>query len=380
YVWFFPGGTPATSEEPNPVVSYAAPGRYDVALQVIRSIDGQEEESTTVKHGYIHVIDARTPIPATVQNTPEGFQVTVPPASWGLENPDSIRTDSVNYSWRMHTQQPGAVNGAGGFGQSTAAAVFPGHFYSDYGQRDAMITGRYDGRNSVGVGVAFSYAYAPLYFERDNPVVLAIRRLYADTLNVYYSTDCGETWELAWSKGGMQLNTADPSYDHSLLQVFVPKRHEWRRDTVRLPKADRKAFIRLKFEAVAGWGNHIYLDDVNVQAFFRCDTCCNAACCVDTCNVNRSEVSSSLGQPKIYPNPAKGRIQAEFFLPFADEPQIELINVYGVRVAWREKEYFPAGNAKLTWDLPPLPAGIYILTFKPRNLSPVSAKITVLGD
>ncbi len=380
YLWLFPGGTPASSDEPNPVVSYAAEGNYDVVLYAIRQTNGHEEESMVVKKNYIRVTDRRTSIPANIQNAPEGFQITVPPVTWGLENPDSVRTDSVGLTWRMHTQAPGMVNGAGAFGKSTAAAVFPGYFYGDYGQRDAMVTVTYNGTQRVGIGVEFSYAYAPLYFERDNPNLLAIRRLYADTLNVWYSTDCGETWELAWSKGGLELNTAGTVPDQDTPGPFVPTRDQWRKETVRLLNADRKPFIRIKFEAVNGWGNHIYLDDVNVQVFFHCDTCCNAACCVDTCDTTSHRLLASASEFVVYPNPAKSEITVDFGLTTAGAVEIELSNLFGVRVASWDTEVFPAGRSKKTLSLPPLPAGVYLLTLRSQKSPALSAKITVLPE
>lgn len=49
--WSFPGGTPETSNEQNPVVSYREPGTYDVTLTVADGL----LQSTTVKSAYIAV-------------------------------------------------------------------------------------------------------------------------------------------------------------------------------------------------------------------------------------------------------------------------------------------------------------------------------------
>jgi hypothetical protein len=292
-----------------------------------------------------------------------------------LENPDSVRTDSTGLTWRMHTQPPGSVNGAGGFGQSTACAVFPGYYYADFGQRDAMVTAYYDARNRVGVGVEFSYAYSPLIFERDNPNLLAIRRLYTDTLNIYYSNDCGQTWILAWSKGGMDLmTTAAPAQTGP----FIPKRDEWKRDTARLLLADRQPFVRLKFEAVSGWGNNIYLDDINVQAFFYCDTCCNGNCCLDTCKISRAAMLEHAF--KVYPNPAKDEVSVDISLSAPDDLEIELTTLYGVRVATWGKESFPQGRSQKRLRVAGLPAGVYILRFLSRNSHLYSTKITLLPE
>ncbi len=51
YEWHFPGGTPGTSAQQNPVVQYAAPGTYDVTLIVVTA-DGPD---TLVRPGYVTV-------------------------------------------------------------------------------------------------------------------------------------------------------------------------------------------------------------------------------------------------------------------------------------------------------------------------------------
>jgi PKD repeat protein len=58
YEWSFPGGTPSTSTEENPVVFYFEPGLFDVTLTVSDGIG----TSTLVKEGYV-VVDFATGIP-----------------------------------------------------------------------------------------------------------------------------------------------------------------------------------------------------------------------------------------------------------------------------------------------------------------------------
>lgn len=57
FEWQFPGGNPATSTLENPVVTYSAPGEYDVTL----FLNGPLGESTSSQQGYIQVFD--TPLP-----------------------------------------------------------------------------------------------------------------------------------------------------------------------------------------------------------------------------------------------------------------------------------------------------------------------------
>lgn len=53
YAWVFEGGTPATSGEENPVVTYETPGDYDVTL----TVSNDTEQDETVMEDYINVME-----------------------------------------------------------------------------------------------------------------------------------------------------------------------------------------------------------------------------------------------------------------------------------------------------------------------------------
>ena len=53
YAWVFEGGTPATSDEENPIVVYETPGIYDVTLTVSNDL----EEDETIMEDYITTLD-----------------------------------------------------------------------------------------------------------------------------------------------------------------------------------------------------------------------------------------------------------------------------------------------------------------------------------
>lgn len=69
WLWSFPGGEPATSTEPAPVVTYANPGLYDVTLVIS---NGQYSD-TLVKPSYVWVEYC------TVSNEPRGSKPTIYP-------------------------------------------------------------------------------------------------------------------------------------------------------------------------------------------------------------------------------------------------------------------------------------------------------------
>ena len=58
WTWDFQGGTPATSSDQNPVISYDTPGTYDVTLSIT---DGNSNDQIT-KTGYIIVREILAPV------------------------------------------------------------------------------------------------------------------------------------------------------------------------------------------------------------------------------------------------------------------------------------------------------------------------------
>jgi PKD repeat protein len=92
YAWSFPGGTPATSSLPNPVVQYAETGNYDVSLTVTNS----EGTSTALRPNFVTVfalpnafagVDQTICTGATAQLQASGGNSYLWMPSTGLSNP-----------------------------------------------------------------------------------------------------------------------------------------------------------------------------------------------------------------------------------------------------------------------------------------------------
>jgi PKD repeat protein len=72
YQWSFPGGNPATSTDPNPVVTYASTGTYDVTLVATNDL-GSDEEAVV---GYITVVSGED-CPSCVMRTSADVPVNI---------------------------------------------------------------------------------------------------------------------------------------------------------------------------------------------------------------------------------------------------------------------------------------------------------------
>jgi PKD repeat protein len=96
--WTFPGGTPGTSSQQNPVVTYSTPGTYDVTLLVG---DGSTTNSLT-KTAYITVADITANFTASATTVVVGNSVTFTdntscnPTSWSWSFPGGTPSSSTS--------------------------------------------------------------------------------------------------------------------------------------------------------------------------------------------------------------------------------------------------------------------------------------------
>jgi PKD repeat protein len=166
--WSFQAGTPATSSSSMPIVQWAAPGTYSVRM----TLSTPNGSNTITKLSYINVSN---PIALPLN---EGFQnATFVPANW---TPVNIGNDNVYWS-RTTT--------CGGFGTSTACALFDNAGLDAGGDRDEMRTPKYNCTNVVSARLRFDVAYKVL------------NNVESDTLRVNVTTNCGTSWYLPLISG-----------------------------------------------------------------------------------------------------------------------------------------------------------------------------------
>lgn len=167
----------------------------------------------------------------------EGFQATTfPPTGWTINNPNG------NYTW-------GRTTAAGGFGASSASArITHNSTTNSTGNIDELILPYMNFSALSTARIRFAVAHA-----RWNTT-------YIDSLKVLVSGDCGATWQTLYAKGGSSLATAP-----DVASNFTPTAAQWRNDSVVLNSYIGNPFVRIKLVTVSGWGNRIYLDDININ-------------------------------------------------------------------------------------------------------------------
>ena len=167
----------------------------------------------------------------------ENFQGGIfPPLYW-----DTLNSNATN-TW---TSQSGII---GSSGASTVVAVYNNCGYNSNGASDELITQLCDISSLPFPLMTFDVSYREYTG-------------YTDALRVDVSTDCGATFvPSGYYKESPQLTTVPGASG-----CFTPaSASDWRRDSVDLLAFAGNTMI-LKFVNIGGYGNYLYIDNVNIM-------------------------------------------------------------------------------------------------------------------
>lgn len=206
-----------------------------------------------------------------------------PPEGWFLTNPDYDRV------WERTTE-------TGGLGQSMACALFRNFYNGSVGTHDGLLTPKFDYSNVLSSSISFDVAYA-------DPA----STFYSDTLKLWYSLDCGESWSWIWSKGGNQLSTAPTPL---VFGEFLPDSSQWRNEVISLPTLAGNPLVTFKFENVSRWSNNLYVDNINLTGLMGIE-------------------EYPLSRINIYPNPANEKATLVYDFNCENSGGLRIINALG---------------------------------------------------
>jgi len=161
-----------------------------------------------------------------------------------------------------------------------------------------------------------------------------------DGLEAFVSYDCGETWELVYSKFGDDLATSPP-----VEPFFVPRADQWTTDVINISDPQGSELL-FKFEVVSDWGNSLFIDNIKMDARM----------------VNVRNNDPFQGRVSVFPNPSTEYVNIEFEIENETEMLIEVFNIKGqlVQVLSNFNSY-GAGSHLLRWT--PEVAGQYFVKF-----------------
>jgi len=178
---------------------------------------------------------AGTALPLT-----QNFQATTfPPANYSLSNTDT------DVTWARTTTA----------GAASSASMFVDNWdYNAAGAYDWFILPSINLSTATSASMTYDYAYA--YYNGNQGT-------FYDSLAVAYSIDCGASWFALSFEGGIQLATAGGQSTE-----FVPTANQWVNKTINLsiPTLAGQGNVLLAFVAVNGYGNNIYVDNINIQS------------------------------------------------------------------------------------------------------------------
>lgn len=226
--WFFEGGSPATSSLENPKVVYSTPGTYKVKLIVTDALGVDSMEILN----FITVTSAFGP--TTIVEDFNGAQF--PPSNWKLE-------DSEGSSWEQDWPE----------GDDTdRVASYPNYWVDATGQEHYLVTPAVDLSNAVSYEMTFDYAY------NDNGG-------YTDSLALVYRTGANNQWQTAWQRGGANLEVfgTEVWFWYNQNPTIA-----WQNQWVDLSFLAGESCVEFAFANKGYYGNHIWIDNVNLYGDF----------------------------------------------------------------------------------------------------------------
>lgn len=239
YNWSFQGANPATSNQPNPQVTWNTAGTYTVRL-IVSNANGAD---TLEKVNYIVVSGTAQPLPFSEDFESNDFNTQ----SWYIDNPDG------GFTWEIATTGGNPLGG-------TKSAKMDFYNYPFKGSKDGLVTPAFDLTPYSSVKMGYSRAFR-------NATTLS------DSLVVRVSTDCGATFpHILYAQGGAGLSTFTASNTQ-----FTPSTNaHWCGATAQCDTLLLNAFltqpnVRVKFESINQFGNNFYIDNIEITGVPKSD-------------------------------------------------------------------------------------------------------------
>jgi PKD repeat protein len=306
--WSFTGGTPSTSSDSMPVITYNTPGTYPVSL----TVSNASGSNTKTQIAYINV----SPSPGGPTPLFESFEDAqpIPNNRWLVNNPDNGTTWTVS-------------SAAGATGIYSARIL---NNAANYNNVDELISTTYNMSGVTSASIKFKVAYAQRTSSTN------------DILRLFVSGNCGQTWALRWSQSGSTLATAPITSSN-----FVPTATQWKEVTVsNIPATNFTSNFRFKFTFESAGGNNIYIDDINLNIISSIDE------------------NSSIKELSIYPNPSNGVVNIEYTAVKELQTTFTIYDITG-RLVLQQQSQSSIGKNKFTINQnSTLRPGMYVLSIE----------------
>ncbi|NQY10588.1 MAG: T9SS type A sorting domain-containing protein [Flavobacteriales bacterium] len=285
--WSFPGGTPSSSSESNPIITYSTPSEYVAYLDVY---SGQFSASDSIN---ITVIELGTGVTHPYATS---FQDSAAFANDFIVS----NLDNDDYAWERITTNGYDDNFSVRFFNNASLVRTQDELWGPLIDLSEITNTAY---------ITFRVAYS--YLKEEN-----------DKLEVFFTKTCGETWNRFYVSKGSDLKT---------METGAPSTYEdWREETIELPSGYNVSGVQYKFRFTSSGGNHIWIDDINNT-------------------VTGIEKSVAIDRTlTIYPNPITSTSVISFKLVNPEEDvNIEVYNILGKKISNRSYGKFSKGKHQL---------------------------------
>lgn len=308
--WSFPGGSPSTSTQQYPSITYNTPGVYEVTLT---ASDGTNSDSET-KTAYITVIPSGAPLPYF--ESFENFSA-IPNSDWSVES-------GAFSNW-----------GIGNVGLTGSQSAKLDNFNAGAGSSDYLISPLIDLSDIIDdITLSFRFAYRKRNSDNNEQLFLSV------------SNSCGDGWSVRRSIQGSILGT---EVETSSWEPNGPE--DW--VTVHVTNITSQFWVdnfRFRFQFNSDGGNNLFLDDINIYAEQPSDDPV-----LDNFTFIHEQVNFN-----VYPNPAQDFINIEFSLESAKTIKFDLIDAQGQSIKSNSING-NLGKNQVLFDTENLSGGIYYL-------------------
>jgi predicted esterase len=210
-------------------------------------------------------------------------------------------------------------------------------FYTT-GNTESIISPSINTSGASQLMISYDIAYT---YHRFTPPYLLEETVFADTLEVLISTDCGASYSSVFKAGGEDLATTDNPITNPLsipASFLDPSADDWRTDSISITDLNADNIL-VKFDYTSALGGSINIDNFRVEE-------------VSTVSTQETEPVPAFN---MYPNPAQNRLQIDLDGTLAASVVIYDING---RTVFNQPV---RQNDVLSLDVSSLSAGMYIV-------------------
>lgn len=313
YNWSFPGGSPSTSTDSIPTITYNSPGTYDIILRVSNSSGAD----TLVISEAVKVANPNNAVSG--YNYFEGFEST---------NVIGNDWEAINFSGNPEWARVGIASFTGN------GSAFLNNNNNEEGERDVLVSPPIDLTQVINPRFRFRVAYR-------------IRNLSSnDVLRGGVSLDCGKTWSnrIFLTSSSMSSGVATNNY--------VPtSASDWLSFTIPTTNAMQNSNnVLFRFDFTSGGGNNIFIDDFEVLGQ----------------PVGMEEQNMLKSSFTVYPNPTNGSTTKIEFTngETAENATIYTTNILGERVKEVYRGELQNTNYQFELNTSSFSAGVYFITLE----------------